>query len=106
MSPELAPSRRSQGAEGFSGSKGNAVVSLARSVGLGLTGSGPHATRQVCMQGWSSVTREAFAIQGLPMSDESFDQDAWLTRIRYSGPRTPALETLQALIAAHSATIA
>jgi N-hydroxyarylamine O-acetyltransferase len=40
------------------------------------------------------------------MSDEGFDQDAWLTRIGYSGPRVPTLETLKALVAAHSATIA
>jgi N-hydroxyarylamine O-acetyltransferase len=39
------------------------------------------------------------------MSYETFDQDAWLARIEYSGPRTPTLETLQALIAAHSASI-
>jgi len=37
---------------------------------------------------------------------EAFDQDAWLTRIGYSGPRAPTLETLQALIARHSTGIA
>jgi N-hydroxyarylamine O-acetyltransferase len=40
------------------------------------------------------------------MSDETFDQNAWLGRIGYSGARSPTLETLQALITAHSATIA
>jgi N-hydroxyarylamine O-acetyltransferase len=40
------------------------------------------------------------------MSDETFDQNAWLARIGYSGARSPTLETLQALIAVHSATIA
>ena len=40
------------------------------------------------------------------MPDEAFDQDAWLTRIGYDGPRAPTLETLQALIAAHSRAIA
>jgi N-hydroxyarylamine O-acetyltransferase len=40
------------------------------------------------------------------MPDEVFDQDAWLARIRYSGPCAPTLETLQALVAAHSAAIA
>jgi N-hydroxyarylamine O-acetyltransferase len=40
------------------------------------------------------------------MSDEAFDQDAWLTRIGYDHSRAPTLETLQALIAAHSSAIA
>ena len=40
------------------------------------------------------------------MPEEYFDQDAWLARIAYSGPRTPTLHTLQRLIAAHSAAIA
>lgn len=40
------------------------------------------------------------------MSDVSFDQDAWLTRIGYAGPRTPTLETLQALVTAHAHAIA
>jgi N-hydroxyarylamine O-acetyltransferase len=40
------------------------------------------------------------------MSDETFDQDAWLARIGYRGPRAPTLETLRALVAAHSSTIA
>jgi N-hydroxyarylamine O-acetyltransferase len=40
------------------------------------------------------------------MPNEGFDQDAWLTRIGYAGPRVPTLETLKALVAAHSATIA
>lgn len=39
------------------------------------------------------------------MSDEAFDQDAWLARIGYVGPRAPTLETLQALVAAHSRAI-
>lgn len=37
---------------------------------------------------------------------EAFDQDAWLTRIGYTGPRTPTRETLQALVTAHSRAIA
>jgi N-hydroxyarylamine O-acetyltransferase len=40
------------------------------------------------------------------MLNELFDQDAWLARIGYNGPRDPTLETLQALIAAHSSAIA
>ena len=40
------------------------------------------------------------------MPDESFGQDAWLARIGYDGTRAPTLETLQALIAAHSSAIA
>jgi N-hydroxyarylamine O-acetyltransferase len=40
------------------------------------------------------------------MSDEAFDQDAWLTRIGYDGSRAPTLETLQAVTGAHSAAIA
>jgi N-hydroxyarylamine O-acetyltransferase len=40
------------------------------------------------------------------MSDDAFDQDAWLTRIGYGGSRAPTLETLQALISAHSRVIA
>ena len=40
------------------------------------------------------------------MFDEAFDQDAWLKRISYKGPPTPSLETLQALVAAHSGAIA
>ena len=40
------------------------------------------------------------------MANEAFDQDAWLARIGYHGPRAPTLETLRAVIAAHSATIA
>lgn len=40
------------------------------------------------------------------MSDEAFDQDAWLARIGYAGSRAPTLETLQALISAHSSAIA
>ncbi len=40
------------------------------------------------------------------MSDTRFDQNAWLTRIGYSGPLTPTLETLNRLIFAHSHSIA
>ena len=40
------------------------------------------------------------------MPDEVFDQDAWLTHIGYDGSRAPTLDTLQALIAAHSKAIA
>src|SRR5712671_1318432 len=39
------------------------------------------------------------------MSEEKFDQDTWLFRIGYSGPRTPVLETLRGLVDAHSAAI-
>jgi N-hydroxyarylamine O-acetyltransferase len=40
------------------------------------------------------------------MSDEHFDQRAWFARIGYCGPRAPDLETLQALVSAHSSAIA
>jgi N-hydroxyarylamine O-acetyltransferase len=40
------------------------------------------------------------------MSVAQFDQSAWLTRIGYSGPITPTLETLNRLIFAHSHSIA
>jgi N-hydroxyarylamine O-acetyltransferase len=40
------------------------------------------------------------------MSDEDFDQDAWLARIGYRGSLAPSLETLQAVISAHSSAIA
>lgn len=40
------------------------------------------------------------------MSEEHFDQDAWLARIGYRGSRVPNLETLQALVCSHSSTIA
>ena len=39
------------------------------------------------------------------MSEEKFDQDTWLFRIGYSGPRTPVLETLRGVVEAHSAAI-
>jgi N-hydroxyarylamine O-acetyltransferase len=39
------------------------------------------------------------------MPADSFDQDAWLRRIGHSGPRTATLETLRALVAAHSMAI-
>ena len=39
------------------------------------------------------------------MSEPSFDQDAWLDRIGYKGPRAPTLDTLRGLIGAHSAAI-
>jgi N-hydroxyarylamine O-acetyltransferase len=38
------------------------------------------------------------------MSD-NFDRDAWLSRIGYSGPREPTLQTLRGVIAAHSSAI-
>ena len=40
------------------------------------------------------------------MSGEEFDEDAWLARIGYRRAPTPTLETLQALIYAHSSAIA
>src|ERR1700750_467677 len=40
------------------------------------------------------------------MSASSFDQQAWLDRIRYKGSREPTLGTLHQLIFAHSHTIA
>jgi N-hydroxyarylamine O-acetyltransferase len=40
------------------------------------------------------------------MLDTEFDQNAWLTRIGYSGPVAPTLETLNRLIFAHSHSIA
>ncbi len=39
------------------------------------------------------------------MSEEEFDQDAWLDRIGYKGPRAPVLETLRGVVKAHSASI-
>jgi N-hydroxyarylamine O-acetyltransferase len=39
------------------------------------------------------------------MSDDTFDQSAWLRRIGYEGSRAPTLETLRAVVAAHSAKI-
>ncbi len=39
------------------------------------------------------------------MSQDDFDQDAWLDRIGYTGSRAPMLETLRGLVDAHSATI-
>jgi N-hydroxyarylamine O-acetyltransferase len=39
------------------------------------------------------------------MSNGCFDQDAWLRRIGYEGPRTATLATLQSVIAAHAMTI-
>jgi N-hydroxyarylamine O-acetyltransferase len=38
--------------------------------------------------------------------EAAFDRDAWMRRIRYEGPRAPTLETLRAVVAAHSAAIA
>ena len=35
------------------------------------------------------------------MSDNQFDQKAWLERIGYTGPLAPTLETLNQLIFAH-----
>jgi N-hydroxyarylamine O-acetyltransferase len=39
------------------------------------------------------------------MSEDHFEQSAWLHRIRYAGLRTPTLETLRAVVAAHSSAI-
>jgi N-hydroxyarylamine O-acetyltransferase len=39
------------------------------------------------------------------MSNEIFDQDAWLERIGYRGSRVPSLATLRGLVDAHSAAI-
>lgn len=39
------------------------------------------------------------------MSEEEFDQDAWLDRIGYKGSRAPVLETLRGVVEAHSAAI-
>lgn len=39
------------------------------------------------------------------MVDEAFDQDGWLSRIGYSGARTPTLETLRGLVYAHAHVI-
>jgi len=39
------------------------------------------------------------------VSEEEFDQDAWLDRIGYKGPRAPVLKTLQGVVQAHSAAI-
>ena len=39
------------------------------------------------------------------MSEDHFNQDAWLERIGYRGARAPVLETLRGVIAAHSAAI-
>ena len=40
------------------------------------------------------------------MSGDDFDQDGWITRIGYRGSRKPTLETLTALVFAHSTAIA
>ena len=40
------------------------------------------------------------------MSEEEFDQDAWLARIGYAGSREPTLATLKALVSAHASAIA
>jgi N-hydroxyarylamine O-acetyltransferase len=39
------------------------------------------------------------------MSQDNFDQNAWLDRIGYEGPRAPVLETLRRVVEAHSAAI-
>ncbi len=39
------------------------------------------------------------------MSENDFDQDAWLDRIGYRGSREPVLETLQGVVKAHGAAI-
>jgi len=40
------------------------------------------------------------------MPNDSFDQDAWLARIAYRGPRAATLETLRGLVFAHAHAIA
>ncbi|MGZ3307903.1 MAG: arylamine N-acetyltransferase family protein, partial [Xanthobacteraceae bacterium] len=40
------------------------------------------------------------------MSEDEFDQDGWLARIGYHDSREPTLETLNALVSAHSSAIA
>jgi N-hydroxyarylamine O-acetyltransferase len=40
------------------------------------------------------------------MSEDTFDQDAWLARIGYDSTRAPTLRTLQAIIFAHARAIA
>jgi N-hydroxyarylamine O-acetyltransferase len=39
------------------------------------------------------------------MSSTAFDQDAWLRRIGYDGPRAPTLKALHSLVAAHATAI-
>jgi N-hydroxyarylamine O-acetyltransferase len=39
------------------------------------------------------------------MSEDRFNQDAWLDRIGYRGPRAPTLDALRGLVDAHSAAI-
>jgi N-hydroxyarylamine O-acetyltransferase len=39
------------------------------------------------------------------VTDEAFDQDAWLRRIGYTGPRLPTLDTLRNIVAAHAHAI-
>jgi len=46
------------------------------------------------------------AILGARMSEDDFDQDGWLARIGYHGSHKPTLETLRALVSAHSTAIA
>ena len=48
------------------------------------------------------MSRDSFDI----MSGDSFDQDAWLARIGYAGPRTPTLTVLRDLVYAHATAIA
>jgi N-hydroxyarylamine O-acetyltransferase len=40
------------------------------------------------------------------MSGDEFDQDGWIARIGYHGSREPTLDTLNALVSAHSSAIA
>jgi N-hydroxyarylamine O-acetyltransferase len=40
------------------------------------------------------------------MTDDTFDQDAWLRRIKYEGSLAPTLDTLRALVHAHACAIA
>jgi N-hydroxyarylamine O-acetyltransferase len=40
-----------------------------------------------------------------PVSNATFDQDGWLRRIGYHGPRAPTLATLRGVLAAHATAI-
>jgi N-hydroxyarylamine O-acetyltransferase len=43
---------------------------------------------------------------GARLSEDDFDQGGWLARIGYDGSREPTLETLKAVVSAHSSAIA
>src|ERR1700716_3755533 len=68
-----------------------------------ISGCDPQRSFRVDPQPWHDRRSQN---GGLPMPDAAFDVDAWLTRIGYAGSRAPTLETLRALINAHSSTIA